>query len=53
MECAIRADAAGWPAPAIVVNGMSANTGAVWDIATTRRLIGYQAADDWTKVIRA
>jgi nucleoside-diphosphate-sugar epimerase len=53
MECAIRADAAGWPAPAIVVNGMSANTGSVWDIATTRRLIGYQAADDWTKVIRA
>jgi nucleoside-diphosphate-sugar epimerase len=51
MECAIRADSGGWPAPGIVVNGMSANTGAVWDIATTRRLIGYAAADNWTKVL--
>ena len=43
---AIRADAAAWPAPAIVVNAMSDNAGMPWDIATTRRLIGYAPADD-------
>ena len=51
MERAIRADAAPWPAPGIVVNGMSANTGSVWDIATTRKLIGYAPQDDWVRVI--
>jgi nucleoside-diphosphate-sugar epimerase len=53
MERAIRADTAAWPAAGIVVNGMSANTGSVWDIATTRKLIGYVAQDDWTRVIKA
>jgi nucleoside-diphosphate-sugar epimerase len=48
-ECAIRADAAGWPAPAIIVNGMSKNTGMLWDIATTERLLGYRPVDDVAK----
>ena len=43
---AIRADAAAWPQPAIVVNAMSDNTGMPWDIATTRELIGYAPVDD-------
>jgi len=46
MERAIVADASGWPAPAIVVNGMSANAGMAWDVETTRRLIGYEPQDD-------
>ena len=43
---AIAADATGWPSPGIVVNGMSANRGMDWDIATTERLIGYRAKHD-------
>jgi nucleoside-diphosphate-sugar epimerase len=50
MERAIRSPAAGWPGPGIVVNGMSANTGAVWDLESGRKLIGYAPVDDWTKV---
>jgi nucleoside-diphosphate-sugar epimerase len=46
MERALLADAAGWPTPGIVVNGMSANTGMAWDVETTRRLIGYEPQDD-------
>ena len=51
MERAIRADAAGWPAPAIVVNGMSANTGAVWDLEYGRKTIGYEPQDDWKSIL--
>jgi nucleoside-diphosphate-sugar epimerase len=51
IERALVADAAGWPAPGIVVNGMSANSGMPWDIETTRRLIGYQPQDNvWDHV---
>ena len=46
VERAILAPAEGWPAPGIVVNGMSANAGMGWDIETTRRLIGYEAQDN-------
>jgi nucleoside-diphosphate-sugar epimerase len=51
MEQALRADAAAWPSPGIVVNGMSANEGMAWDIEATRRLIGYAPKDDvWDRV---
>ena len=43
MEAALLAPAGGWPAPGIVVNGMSANAGMAWDIAATRRLLGYES----------
>ena len=46
LECAILSDVNEWPSPGIVVNGMSNNRGMVWDIETTRRLIGYEAQDD-------
>ena len=50
-ERALLADPAGWPAPGIVVNGMSANRDMGWDIETTRRLIGYRPQDDlWAHV---
>lgn len=53
MEAALRADASRWSAPAVVVSGMSANTGAAWDLEESRRLIGYHPQDDWTKVVRS
>lgn len=43
---ALTADAAAWPAPAIVVNAMSDNAGMPWDLAPTRALIGYAPRDD-------
>ncbi len=46
VTCAIQADATRWPAPAIVVNAMSRNTGMPWDIATSRALTGYAPIDD-------
>lgn len=46
MERALLADAAGWPAPGIVVNGMSANSGMPWDLSESERLIGYRPQDD-------
>ncbi len=52
MERAIRAESAAWPAPAIIVNGMSANKGTLWDLDAGHRLIGYDPQDDWTKIIR-
>ena len=45
-ERAANADSSGWPAPAIVVNGMSANTGMAWSLDETRRYLGYQPRDD-------
>lgn len=51
MERAIRAGAEAWPAPAIIVNGMSANTDLLWDLEWGRKLIGYQPRDDWKRVI--
>lgn len=43
---ALTADAATWPTPAIIVNGMSGNRDMPWDIATTARLISYRPEDD-------
>jgi len=46
MEQSLLADSLGWPAPGVVVNGMSANRDMVWDIDTTRQLLGYAPLDD-------
>lgn len=46
MERCVLADL---PAPFVVVNGMSANTGMRWDVETTRRLVGYEPQDDVTR----
>ena len=45
-ERAVNADAGPWPAPAILVNGMSDNTGMAWSLDETRRYLGYQPLDD-------
>lgn len=45
VTAALGADAAGWPAPAIVVNAVSANNRTPWDLTAARRLIGYEPAD--------
>ena len=45
-ERAVNADASQWPAPAIVVNGMSNNTGMAWSLDEPRRYLGYQPLDD-------
>jgi nucleoside-diphosphate-sugar epimerase len=45
-ERAVLADASAWPEPGIIVNGMSNNSGMPWDIAQTKRLIGYRPVDD-------
>lgn len=42
---ALSAEAAGWPAPAVIVNAMSANAGMCWEIGESARLIGYRPAD--------
>src|SRR5262249_39321599 len=50
-ERAFLADPAGWPSPAIGVNGMSANRDMPWDVETTKRLIGYRPQDDvWSQL---
>lgn len=46
MDAALRADASKWPAPAIVVSGMSNNTGMAWDLDEAREWIGYVPQDD-------
>ena len=46
---AINADAGGWPAPAIVVNGMSGNSGMAWSLEEPRRYLGYRPRDDVTR----
>ena len=51
VSAALTAEAAGWPAPAIVVNAMSDNAGMPWDIATTRALIGYAPRDDAARAL--
>jgi len=43
---AVQADASGWEAPAIIVNGVSNNAGTDWDLSAGRRLIGYEPQDD-------
>ena len=46
MLAAITAGAAHWPAPAIVVNGMSRNHDMPWDLASAATLIDYRPRDD-------
>ncbi|MFJ3483143.1 NAD-dependent epimerase/dehydratase family protein [Pseudomonas sp. NPDC090202] len=43
---ALCADAATWPAAAVVVNGVSANAGTVWDLQSARDCLGYEPVDD-------
>jgi nucleoside-diphosphate-sugar epimerase len=54
MDAALRADAGHWPAPAIVVNGMSNNAGMPWDLEDGRAWIGYDPKDDvWADLGKA
>lgn len=46
LEAALTAETRAWPGPAIVVNGVSANTGMAWDLDEARRWIGYAPQDD-------
>lgn len=46
MDAALRADASKWPAPAIVVSGMSNNTGMAWELDEARQWIGYEPQDN-------
>ncbi|PVE23625.1 NAD-dependent dehydratase [Microvirga sp. KLBC 81] len=52
-EAAVTADASRWPAPGIVVNGMSANEGMDWDIKQTEQLLGYKAQQNIYAELRA
>jgi nucleoside-diphosphate-sugar epimerase len=45
-ERAVRGRSDKWPAPAIIVNGMSNNRGMLWDLRPTKRLLGYAPRDD-------
>lgn len=48
---ALRADAAGWPARALVLNAMSSNRDMPWDLRPTRRYLGYAPQDDvWAEL---
>jgi nucleoside-diphosphate-sugar epimerase len=51
VQGAVLADATGWPAPGIVVNAMSANAGAPWDLGPTEALLGYRPKDDVWQVL--
>ncbi len=54
LEAALRADARTWPGPAIVVSGMSNNSGMAWELDEARTWIGYEPQDDvWTELARA
>ena len=54
MVAALTADASKWPAPAIVVSGMSNNTGMPWDLEDGRAWIGYDPQDDvWADLRKA
>ena len=49
---ALTTDPSSWPAPAVVVNAMSANCGMAWDIAATERLLGYRCCHDlYTEIV--
>jgi nucleoside-diphosphate-sugar epimerase len=43
---AVRAKPDKWPSPAIIVNGTSDNRGMLWDLKSTKRLLGYAPSDD-------
>lgn len=46
MERALTTPATNWPAPAIVVSGVSSNTGTAWDHAAGRDYLGYRPVDN-------
>jgi nucleoside-diphosphate-sugar epimerase len=46
MLASVSADAASWPAPAVVVNGVSNNAGMAWSLEEGRRFLGYEPLDD-------
>ena len=48
VTAALRADATGWPAPAVVVNAVSGNHGTPWDLTTAASLIGYAPGDGFS-----
>jgi hypothetical protein len=37
------------PSKFAILNGMSANTGMLWDLEDTRRLVGFEPQDDVTR----
>jgi nucleoside-diphosphate-sugar epimerase len=43
---ALTASSVDWPAPSVIVNGVSANTNSVWDIQSARAYLGFVAQDD-------
>ena len=45
-DLALEADSQNWPAPAIIVNGMSANTDMVWSLEEGRVWLNYEPKDD-------
>jgi nucleoside-diphosphate-sugar epimerase len=53
VQAALHADASGWPAPAIVVNAMSANRGMPWDLAAGRDYLGFTPKDDLWSVVNS
>lgn len=48
---ALCADASNWPDPAVVVNGVSKNTGTDWSLENARILLGYESQDDLYSLI--
>jgi nucleoside-diphosphate-sugar epimerase len=46
MERALTAPVDAWPASTILVNGMSNNTGSVWNLDNGRHWLGYSPVDD-------
>jgi nucleoside-diphosphate-sugar epimerase len=51
LVAAITADRGNWPAPSIIVNGLSDNRRTDWDLSSARELIGYQPQDDVYKIV--
>lgn len=43
---ALTADATDWPAPGLIINGVSDNAGTEWSLAAARRYLGYAPQDD-------
>ncbi|ODT16337.1 MAG: hypothetical protein ABS35_28740 [Kaistia sp. SCN 65-12] len=49
IESALRADAAAWPSPGIVVNAVSNNRGMAWNLSRARDLLGFVPRDDMAR----
>ncbi|HEX3983618.1 MAG TPA: NAD(P)-dependent oxidoreductase [Acidisoma sp.] len=46
IEKSLTADAASWPGPAVLVNGVSRNRDTGWNLDEARRFLGYEPQDD-------